>query len=393
MGDQQQKEKNDGALIVNSTQVPNVLLDLLMPVVAPALWKIISLVARQTYGWQKKWDAISLTQAVEKTGLSRRCVIDGFAVLVKAGVLLLGEIGKYGQEYRLNTSFDFPKACEMLTPKERQPRRKTGGSPRKEQANTASEQSSMGGEPSSLGEVNPDHHPASEPSSPELVNQVPATSEPSSPLLVNPDHPQKKLSKPTIKTNSQKGEKTPPSPSMMIAREKLSEYIRRNGPSLHDPEYDRKLFNCILAGRGGLTPTQAKEYLAEDPEWRKWKYLAFLDSQQEIEFPEPEKPKPMGSIVYPSDFESDGLLWLEILHRLQKTITRHSYDTWLTPTRAFGIRRKVLYVCVPTEEFRQIGTKFGDLIQKAMEELGDRVFDVKFLTQQEMALQQWEATA
>lgn len=389
MGKPQQKEETEGLLIVNSTQVPNVMLDVLMPVVAPALWKIICCVARQTYGWQKKWDAISLTQAVEKTGLSKRCVIDGFADLVKADVLVLGEEGKYGQEYSLNSSCDMGSACELLKPKDRQPRRKTGGVPRKEEANSAGEQSSIGGEPSSPEEVNPDHQPTSEPSSPQVVNQVPTSGEPRSPQEVNQDHPQNKLSKPNIKTNSQKGER-PPSPSMMIAREKLALYIRRNGPEAHDPEYDKKLFSCILAGRGGLTPTQAKEFLAEDPEWRKWKYLAVLDSQQEINFPEPEKPKPMGQIVYPADFASDNQLWLDVLWTVAKKASRHSFDTWLKPTKAFGMRRRILYVCIPGTEFRQIGEKFGDLIQDA---IGNRADDVKFLTQQEMAAQQWEATA
>jgi hypothetical protein len=386
-------QKPEGVLKLYSTQIPNILLDRLMPVVAPALWKIVCCVARQTYGWQKKWDAISVTQAIEKTGLSNRCVIDGFADLVDAGVLVLGEVGKYGQEYSLNSSCDMDKACDVLKPKERQPRRKTGGSPRKDEANNAGEQSSYAGEPSSLAdegiEVNPVHQLASEPSSPEVVNHDRNGGEAGSAPLVNPVHPQKKLSNETIKTNYQKGER-PPSPSMMIAREKLALYIRRNGPDSYDPEYDKKLFSCILAGRGGLTPTQAKEFLAEDPEWRKWKYLAVLDSQQEINFPEPEKPKPVGSIDYPPDFTSDGLLWVNTLTKLTEKVSRHSFDTWLKPTHAFGIRRRILYVCVPSSEFRQIGDKFGDLIQEA---IGERADDVKFLTQQDMAAQQWEASA
>lgn len=267
----------EGDLKLYSTQIPNVLLDRLMPVIAPALWKIVCCVARQTYGWQKKWDAISLTQATKKTGLSKRCVIDSFAVLVKAGVLVLGEVGRYGQEYRLNSSCDMDKACEILEPQERQPRRKTGGTKKN-------------------SEVNPDHQPPSEPISPLLVNQVPVATEPSSPPEVNPDHPQKKLSKSNIKTNYQKGEQSrPPSPVILIAREKLSEHIKRTGPNPRDPDYDRQMFHCILAGRGGLTPTQVKDFLAEDPEWRKWPYLAVLDSQQEIEFPDPPKPQPQSA--------------------------------------------------------------------------------------------------
>lgn len=85
----------------------------------------------------------------------------------------------------------------------------------------------------------------------------------------------------------------PPSPVIVIAREKLAEHIQRNGPYPGDPDYDRKMFHCILAGRGGLSPTHVKEFLSEDAEWRRWPYLELLDSQQEIIFPDPPpRPQP-----------------------------------------------------------------------------------------------------
>lgn len=102
----------------------------------------------------------------------------------------------------------------------------------------------------------------------------------------------------TYRNTSLEGER-PPSPTILIAREKLSQFILRNAPSPREPDYDRRLFDCILSGRGGLTPTQVKEFLAEDPEWRKWEYLALLDSQEEIEFPATPEPKQRGQRATP----------------------------------------------------------------------------------------------
>ena len=54
--------------------------------------------------------------------------------------------------------------------------------------------------------------------------------------------------------------------------------------------------------------------------------------------------------------------WLRILGALEKKITRHSYDTWLKPTRFSHINGNIIFVRVPNPEFRQLGEKFGDLI-------------------------------
>jgi chromosomal replication initiator protein len=75
--------------------------------------------------------------------------------------------------------------------------------------------------------------------------------------------------------------------------------------------------------------------------------------------------------------------WLRILAALEKKISRHSFDTWLKPTRFSHANGNVLFVRVPTPEFRLIGDKFGDLIQEAMDTTAPEYQDVKFVTAEE----------
>jgi chromosomal replication initiator protein len=72
--------------------------------------------------------------------------------------------------------------------------------------------------------------------------------------------------------------------------------------------------------------------------------------------------------------------WARILDALEKKINRHSYDTWLKPTRYSHTRDGVLFVRVPTAEFRQVEDKYSDLIQEAIDNLGLDFQAVKFVT-------------
>jgi chromosomal replication initiator protein len=72
--------------------------------------------------------------------------------------------------------------------------------------------------------------------------------------------------------------------------------------------------------------------------------------------------------------------WLRILDALEKKINRHSYDTWLKPTRYSHSSGGTLFVRVPTAEFRQVGDKYADLIQEAVDNLGLQFQEVKFVT-------------
>src|SRR3954471_2323153 len=75
--------------------------------------------------------------------------------------------------------------------------------------------------------------------------------------------------------------------------------------------------------------------------------------------------------------------WIQILSALEKKINRHSYDTWLKPTRYSHSNGAILFVRVPTAEFRHIGEKYADLIQEAMDNLAMEFNDVQFVTAEE----------
>ncbi|HVZ16283.1 MAG TPA: DnaA N-terminal domain-containing protein, partial [Terriglobales bacterium] len=75
--------------------------------------------------------------------------------------------------------------------------------------------------------------------------------------------------------------------------------------------------------------------------------------------------------------------WVQILSALEKKINRHSYDTWLKPTRYSHMKGNIMYVRVPTQELTNIGDRYGDLIQEAIDNLGFDFQDVQFITVEE----------
>src|SRR5512140_3350694 len=75
--------------------------------------------------------------------------------------------------------------------------------------------------------------------------------------------------------------------------------------------------------------------------------------------------------------------WMQILGALEKKINRLSYDTWFKPTRYSHLKGNVICVRVPTKEFENIGDRYGDLIQEAIENLGFDFQDVQFVTVEE----------
>jgi len=102
-------------LIPNSTQVPNFLLDKLLPVVGFGEWKVISFVCRKTLGWHKREDRISLSQFELGTGLSRPSVVKILTKLVETG-LLLKTSNTVGNIYALN--LEYADTSELSSPAE-----------------------------------------------------------------------------------------------------------------------------------------------------------------------------------------------------------------------------------------------------------------------------------
>src|SRR5258708_1861720 len=72
--------------------------------------------------------------------------------------------------------------------------------------------------------------------------------------------------------------------------------------------------------------------------------------------------------------------WVRVLDALEKKINRQSYDTWLKPTRYSHSNGGILFVSVPTAEYRKVGDRYADLIQEALDNLGLEYQDVQFVT-------------
>ena len=74
--------------------------------------------------------------------------------------------------------------------------------------------------------------------------------------------------------------------------------------------------------------------------------------------------------------------WVLVLDALEKKVNRHSYETWLKPTRFSHAQGPTLFVKVPNPDFCHIGDKYGDLISEAIENLGLEYQDVEFVTEE-----------
>lgn len=83
----------------NYTQTPNDFFDKVLPTLKDGEMRVLLIVMRQTFGWgNKEWDRISISQLVEKTGLSRQTVITATNSLVQKKLLLKRKEGAAGKE-------------------------------------------------------------------------------------------------------------------------------------------------------------------------------------------------------------------------------------------------------------------------------------------------------
>ena len=77
--------------------------------------------------------------------------------------------------------------------------------------------------------------------------------------------------------------------------------------------------------------------------------------------------------------------WARILDALEKKINRHSYDTWLKPTKFSHSKDNVLFIRVPSADFCDQTDKYADLIHEAIDNLGMDFNEVKFVTDHDPA--------
>ena len=79
---------NESKFIPNFLQVPNVVIDELLPDLTGAELKCYLVVIRKTKGWNKESDNISISQFMKATGLSNSAVIKACESLVQYGLLV-----------------------------------------------------------------------------------------------------------------------------------------------------------------------------------------------------------------------------------------------------------------------------------------------------------------
>lgn len=84
----------------NYTQTPNELFDILMAQMTEAELRVVLVAVRKTLGYHRDYDAISLTQFENMSGLSRQAVIDGIEAAKERGLLReLDERGVRGVKF------------------------------------------------------------------------------------------------------------------------------------------------------------------------------------------------------------------------------------------------------------------------------------------------------
>lgn len=112
-------------LIPNSTQTPNVILDLVLPRVPEAEARCLLYICRRTFGFHKEADRISFSQFMEGikdrrgtvldygAGLARASVAKGLKSLLEAGAIRIRQTTK-GNYYQINLHMDVEKVVQLV---------------------------------------------------------------------------------------------------------------------------------------------------------------------------------------------------------------------------------------------------------------------------------------
>lgn len=82
----------------NYTQTPNVCFDEIFKTLKEGELRVILVLIRQTFGWNKSHDRISLSQIADKTGMERRSVCRSLDSLIEKGLIEKKKFGEKGRE-------------------------------------------------------------------------------------------------------------------------------------------------------------------------------------------------------------------------------------------------------------------------------------------------------
>lgn len=96
--------------LANTTPFPNLLLDRVMPFLSDTEWRVLCVIVRQTYGWQKSADWLSQSQLKARTGRESAALSRAIDTLVKRGLVLVQD----GKERRLHSTSERRRSRSKL---------------------------------------------------------------------------------------------------------------------------------------------------------------------------------------------------------------------------------------------------------------------------------------
>lgn len=64
------------------------------------------------------------------------------------------------------------------------------------------------------------------------------------------------------------------------------------------------------------------------------------------------------------DREAGVSMWMAVRNGLEKEVNKHAFDTWIAPLCGAGVLRDVLYVQVPTSDFKFVCDRYEDIITR-----------------------------
>jgi phage replication O-like protein O len=82
----------------NHTQTPNICFDEIFKTLKEGELRVILVLIRQTFGWHKPFDRISLSQLAEKSGMERKSVCRSLNSLIQKNLVRKTKIGEVGRE-------------------------------------------------------------------------------------------------------------------------------------------------------------------------------------------------------------------------------------------------------------------------------------------------------
>lgn len=89
----------------NFTKVPNFIFEEYMPIIKPAEFCVLMVIARKTYGWHKTTDRTAQSVLAKTTGMSRNSVKNAVKNLIKHGIISANKViigNRFAYEYTIN---------------------------------------------------------------------------------------------------------------------------------------------------------------------------------------------------------------------------------------------------------------------------------------------------